>query len=197
MYSVELYRRLEAGEFPGRLDRERRHQARVVPRAARGDPAADQLGPHLRPAAARDLARRGRRALPARRSRRRASARPTSSRTGISTRPSCATRWPIAPGPRACAFHLHTRVTGIDVGRRAGRAVSAPTGATSTARSSSTAAACSPPRSAGWPACASRSSRWRTSTSSPSRSASRATPRCRRCATRTCSSTSARRSTGW
>ena len=39
-------------------------------------------------------------------------------------------------------------------------------------RSSSTPAACSRPRSRGWSACACRSSRWRTSTSSPSRSAS-------------------------
>ena len=67
-------------------------------------------------------------------------------------------------------------------------------------RSSSTRAACSPPRSAGWPACGCRSSRSRTSTSSRSRFAS-ATPRractCRRCATPTCSSTSARRAAGW
>ena len=67
-----------------------------------------------------------------------------------------------SPTPASPAIHVERR-------RRDGRA--APTAATSSARSSSTPAACSRPRSAGWPACASRSSRWRTSTSSPSRSA--------------------------
>ena len=46
-----------------------------------------------------------------------------------------------------------------------------------------------------WPASASRSSRWRTSTWSRSRS--RSAPACRPCATRTTSSTSARRAAAW
>ena len=48
----------------------------------------------------------------------------------------------------------------------------APTAATSRPRWSSSPAACTRPRSGGWPACASRSSRWPTSTSSRSRSGS-------------------------
>ncbi len=52
-------------------------------------------------------------------------------------------------------------------------------------------------RSAGSPACGCRSSRSPTSTSSRSRSASVAASTCRRCATPTTSSTSARRAAGW
>ena len=65
---------------------------------------------------------------------------------------------------------------------------SSPTRARSRPRSSSTPAGCSRRRSARSPASTSRSSRWRTSTWSRSRRASR--PTCRRCATRRCSSTS-------
>ena len=69
-------------------------------------------------------------------------------------------------------------------------AASSPTRATSKPSSSSTRAACSRPRSAAWPASTCRSSRWRTSTSSPRPPACRST--CRRCATRRCSSTTGR-----
>ena len=72
-----------------------------------------------------------------------------------------------------------------------------PSGGRSRPRSSSTPAGCSPPRSGAWPACASRSCPSRTSTSSPSPSASATTATCRRCATPTCSSTTARRAAGW
>ena len=71
MYSVELYRRLQAGESPAGLGRERQHQGRLAPRAAGGDPAAGSLGAHLRAAAGRRSPPGGRRPLPARRSRRR------------------------------------------------------------------------------------------------------------------------------
>ena len=63
----------------------------------------------------------------------------------------------------------------------AGCAPSRPTRAASSARSSSTPAASTPTRSGAWPACTSRSCRWRTSTSSPSRPACPGT--CRPCAT--------------
>ena len=80
----------------------------------------------------------------------------------------------LAEGARegGCRIYTHTRVTGIDVdaGARARRADRV--GRRSRPRSSSTPAACSPPRSAAWPACASRWCPSRTSTSSPSRSAS-------------------------
>ena len=173
MYSVELYRRLQAERVPGRLDRERRHQARVVARAARGDPAPDQLGAHVRPAAARDLAR---------------PRSPSGSRWSTSTA-SSARAYLDSDGyldPSQLCYALANQ----RARRRASRSISTPASsgstsaaaacagvrtdrATSSARSSSTAAACSPPRSAGWPACASRSSRCRTSTWSPSRSATR------------------------
>ena len=80
----------------------------------------------------------------------------------------------LAEGARegGCAIHTHTRVTGIDVARRARARRADRARATSRPRSSSTPAACTRPRSGGWPACACRSCRWRTSTSSPSRSAS-------------------------
>ena len=62
-----------------------------------------------------------------------------------------------------------TRVTAITTDRGPGHAACAPTaGDWSSARSSSTAAACSPPRSPASPASGCRSCRCRTSTSSPS-----------------------------
>ena len=70
-------------------------------------------------------------------------------------------------------IRTHTRVLGIDTdwrGPRRGVARYAPTGATSSARSSSTPVACSPPRSPGWSTCACRSCRCHISTSSPRRS---------------------------
>ena len=104
------------------------------------------------------------------------SARPTSSPTATSTRRSSATRLPRprgANGVRIAAAHARASASTRSA---AGCARCAPTAATSTARSSSTAAGCSRPRSAGWPACASRSCRCRTSTWSPSRSAARGDP---------------------
>ena len=80
------------------------------PGAAGGDPAADQLGAHVRPAVARDLARRGRRAVPARRPRRRGRRRATSSPTAISIRRSCATRSPAGARAEGVRIHQHTRV---------------------------------------------------------------------------------------
>ena len=94
----------------------------------------------------------------------------------------------LAEGAReaGCDIHTNTRVTGD---RRRGRPRARrrrPTAATSRPRWSSTRAACSRPRSGGWRACACRSSRWPTSTSSRSRSAERGGRRtCRRCATPT------------
>ena len=60
MYSVELYRRLQATEHPPGWVECGGIQLASSPGAAGGDPPADQLGAHLRPAAAGDLARRGR-----------------------------------------------------------------------------------------------------------------------------------------
>ncbi len=53
MYSVELYRRLQQTEHAPGLGRVRRHPARVLAGADGGDPAPDQLGHRVRPAAAR------------------------------------------------------------------------------------------------------------------------------------------------
>ena len=80
-------------------------------------------------------------------------------------------------------------------GHRRRRSSTAASGPRSAPTSWSTPAACSRRRSAGWPASTSRSSRWPTSTSSPSRSRA-STRACRSSATRTTSSTSARRSAG-
>ncbi len=116
MYSVELYRRLQR----------RRARRSAGPRAAAsssrrarerlaGDPAPDQLGAHLRPAAARDLAGRGAGAVPADRHRRRG-------RRGLPglrrlPRPVAAVlragrTWPGRAGVRIVE---RTRVLGIDV----------------------------------------------------------------------------------
>ena len=96
---------------------------------------------------------------------------------------------------------LHQHAGHRDRGRAAAgcAAVETEQAAGSRPRSWSTPAACSPPRSGGWPASACRSSRCRTSTWSPSRSASRAgSERAADAARpRPARSTSARRAAGW
>ena len=73
------------------------------------------------------------------------------------------------------AHARHRRSTSIAAhAARVACAACRPSGARSRPRSSSTPAACSPPRSGGWPACACRSCRSPTSTSSRSRFASAA-----------------------
>ena len=111
MYSVELYRRLPPRRARRRLDRVRRHQARVHAGAAGGDPAADRLGARRSACRCeRDLAAGGARAVPAHRHRRRASARRTCRRTATSTRRSSATRWPTARARGGVQIAPHTRV---------------------------------------------------------------------------------------
>ena len=107
----------------------------------------------------------------------------------------------LAAGARAAGRQIrtHTRVVGIGGRARPGdrrhRRARAASGPRSPPTSSSTPAACSRRRSAGWPASTSRSSRWPTNISSRSRS--RASIRgCRSSATRTISCTSAKRSAG-
>ena len=72
----------------------------------------------------------------------------------------------LADGARrgGCRIFTSTRVTGIEVRDGRVRGVRTDARRRSRPRSSSTPAACSPPRSAGWPACACRCSRCPTST---------------------------------
>ena len=93
----------------------------------------------------------------------------------------------LADGARrgGCEFLTSTPVTGIEVADGRVRGVG-PSAGRSRPRWSSMPAGCTAPRSGAWPACASRSSRCRTSTSSRSRSRNAAATISRRCATRTC-----------
>ena len=97
--------------------------------------------------------------------------------------------------PRSGRTRASSRSRSSAAGSPASPWSTAASGPRSPPTSSSTPAACSRRRSAGWPASTSRSSRWPTNTSSPSRSRA-SIPGCRSSATRTISSTSARRSAG-
>ena len=114
MYSVELYRRLQAGEQPVGLDRERRHQARVQSRAAARRSGARSAG------RARTTCRCTRSRWPKPPSCSRcstptaSSARPTWSPTATSIRRSCVTRSPPAArrgGVRVLTAHPGTRAS--------------------------------------------------------------------------------------
>ena len=141
------------------------------PAAAGGDPPAGGWAQRAGPAAGADLGAGGGRAVPADVHRRRARAR--------RTRP---TDGQVDPARLCYALAASARAGGRDDraahpghGDRPrhdgpGARACAPTAATSSARSSSTAAACSPPRSPAWSACGCRSCRCRTSTWSPRRS---------------------------
>ncbi len=169
---------------------------RVQPGAARGAPTPGRLGEDLRAADRAD--RRGRGAGPV----------PADVDRGCPGRAVPADRRlarPVRPGQRAGGGRTVARRPhpDADTGRRdrhgprsrdrrdrgPRRRASRRSGPTW----SSTRAACSLPRSDGWPGSPCRSSRWRTSTCSPSRSTA-SIRACRSSATRTTSSTSGRRS---
>ena len=85
-------------------------------------------------------------------------------------------------------LHAHARDGRSTSTRRRACAACRPSGARSRPRSSSTRAACSRPRSAGWPACACRSCPFAHEylVTQPFRERARRASTCRRCATPTC-----------
>ena len=168
MYSVELYRRLGGGVDPGW------HECGGIrlacdARAHAGAPPPGGLGAHVRAAARADLRRRGAGAVPADGHRQACRARRSCRPTATSIR---AADLALAEGARrGGGADLHQYAGDRDRGgRRARRGACRPSAARSSPRSSSTPAGCTRPRSAGWPACGSRSCRSRTSTWSRSRS---------------------------
>ena len=198
MYSVELYRRLQQTEHAARLGRVRRHPARVVAGADGGDPPADQLGHGVRAAAAGDLGRRGARAVPADRPdgrRRRGLPRLGRLRRPVAALLRAGRTWRAADGRAgapAHAGHRHRRRA------RPGDAGCTPTGA---------AIECEVVVDCGGMFAAEiarmvgvrvplvpMSHQYVVTEAFLDRRDAR---RCRRCATPTCSSTSARRSTAW
>ena len=153
MHSVELYRRPRGRvRVRPRLGRVRRHPARLQRGADGGAAPPGGLGEDLRPAARADLGRGGAGDVPADVDRRACSAPPGCPPTATSTPRSSPTRSPTAPAARAAAgCSQNTRVTGIEVARRARARRSRPSAAGSRPRSSSTPAACTRPRSGAWP----------------------------------------------
>ena len=157
---------------PG-LDRVRRHPAGLLARALGGDAAPGGLGEDVRAAARADLAPRRRRSGSRSWSPTACSAPRGCRPTATSTRRSSPTRSPTARAAAAAAS-TPARASRGSTCTAAACTACAPSGATSRPTWSSTRAGCTPRRSAGWPACGSRSSRSPTSTWSRSRSASAA-----------------------
>ena len=165
MDSVELYRTLDCGWVEcGGL------RLASSDGALGGDAAPGGLGEDVRAAARAAVRRGGAGALPAHDHRRRARRVVAADRR--LPRPEPAHLRARRGRARGRLRHPHEHARDRDRRARRARARACrPSAATSRPTSWSTPAACSRPRSGGWPACACRSCRWRTSTSSPSRSA--------------------------